>query len=195
MKLQRTKMTFKEFEKTVHEFDSYLVEDFYNYVSDCINGQGKGNELFDDPVIFECCENARKTHRSQLKNRAGIYLFVMNCDYLFDEEQIENYKKTSGAKLNFKEKRELKKGSVFYVGSNNKSIYVRVGQHLNKTSETLSLASNYRHFMCERLTIIGLPVKEDVAELLNKNEMMKSFLLLNENSLHKYWKPHAGTAR
>ncbi len=188
-------MTFKEFEKAVRNFDSYLGDEFSNYVRECINGEGEGNELFDDPVIFECCEKARKNHMPQLRGRAGLCLFVMNCDYQFDEEQIENYKKTNGAKLNFKVPRKLNKGSVFYVGSNNSSIYVRIGQHINWTSDSLSLFSNYRYFMCERLTIIGLPIKKNVAELLYNNEMMKAFLLLAENSLHKHWKPHAGTAR
>lgn len=58
-------MTFKEFEKTVHNFDSYLGEDFYNYVTDCINGEAEENEIFDAPVIFECSENAWKTHKPQ----------------------------------------------------------------------------------------------------------------------------------
>ena len=188
-------MTFKEFEKAVHDIDSYLGDDFYNYVTDCINGGAEENEIFDAPVIFECSDNARRAHQSKLKGRAGIYLFVMNCDYLFGEEQIIHYTNTNGAKLNFNEPRELKKDSVFYVGSKNDSIYVRIGQHLNGTADSLSLSSSYRHFMCDRLLIVGLPIKKNVAELLKNNEMMKSFLLLTENSIHKYWHPHAGTAR
>ena len=146
-------MTYKEFEKAVHSFDSFLGDEFYNYVSDCIIGEGEENDIFDAPVIFECSDSAWKAHLSQLKKRLGIYLFV------------------------------------------NDSIYERIGQHLNRTEKSLALGSNYRHFMCERLRIVVLPIKNDVAELLKTNEMTKPFLLLMENSLHKYWNPHAGTAR
>lgn len=188
-------MTFKEFEKAVHDFDSYLGEDFYNYVIDCINGRMEENEIFDTPIIFECSDNAWKAHQSYLSDRAGIYLFVMNCDYMFGEEQIVDYKKTTGAKLNFNEPTVLEKNSVFYVGSNKISIYDRIGQHLHSTEKSLSLASNYRHFICERLRIIGIPIRKNAADLLNNYEMMKSFLMLTENSLHKHWNPHVGTAR
>ena len=119
----------------------------------------------------------------------------MNCDYMFGEEQITNYTNTKGARLNFEKPKELKKDSVFYVGSKYDSLYVRIGQHLNWTSNSLSLASDFRKFMCEQLLIVAIPIKNDVAELLNNNEMIKSFLLLIENSLHKHWNPHAGTAR
>lgn len=166
-----------------------------NIVDNCIIGEVEENELFDVPVIFDCNENARKTHLSNLEGKAGICLFVMNRDYQFGEEQIINYTNTKGAKLNFKKPKELKKDSVFYVGSKNDSIYVRIGQHLNRTSNTLSLASDYRRFLCEQLRIVAIPIKNNVVELLNNNEMMKAFLLLVENSLHKYWNPHAGTAR
>ena len=188
-------MTYKEFEKAVHSFDSFLGDEFYNYVSDCIIGEGEENDIFDAPVIFECSDSAWKAHLSQLKKRLGIYLFVMDCDYLFGNEQINDYSKIKGAKLNFREPRVLHKDSIFYVGSKNDSVYERIGQHLNRTEKSLALGSNYRHFMCERLRIVVLPIKNDVAELLKTNEMTKPFLLLMENSLHKYWNPHAGTAR
>lgn len=149
------------------------------------------SSLFDPPFLVH-----NKDERKPGKGRPGIYLFVVDVDINMTYEEVMAWNSVDGSGAGFKEYKalSLKQGDLLYLGSAQKSLMQRLGQHFGPlikkgNPKGLALSHPKRSLLSGKVHAIAFPLKSGFEEY--------GPLLLTkvEQQLHHTLKPKAGSCK
>lgn len=155
-----------------------------------------------DKLAFFKSQNYVDKEVNLLKDVCGVYLFIVNEDFCFEQKYIDEtevYRKITGRYINtgyniasppsdvyFPDDGMLEKGKIFYIGKAESNIFARIKEHLTNSD-----------FNGTRSLKLGLPLRSKVVQYLdcyiwqcisnNPKEIREM-----ENKLHKNYHCYFG---
>lgn len=180
---------WKEF---LSDFQHRIIEEADAIAQKATHPEGTfSSSLFDPPFIAHS-KDARKPG----KGRSGIYLFVVDEAVEMSYDQVMAWNSVGGSGAGFKEYEALplKQGDLLYLGSAQKSLMQRLGQHFGPlikkgNPKGLALSHPKRRLLSGKVHAIAFPLKSGFEEY--------GPLLLTkiEQQLHHTLNPKAGSSK